>query len=185
MAILKAVSAILFIGSLLVGCAGHKSVFVPLSPSSEKGSVVYIYRPAKAVNVMLTPKISIEGVNVFGISSGDYKQLYLSPGQHVIKLAATEGNTPAIEHALEIVEGQVHYLRIDASMKLEYGQGYQPYKRKFTVQEIPAEIAMIEIVACADMDTGGKQKKSVSAADQAEEKEATFSVDKTANPFSR
>lgn len=172
---------------LLAGCMGNKKIFVPVEPSAEKGSVVYIYRPAKVSNVMLTPKVSIAGIKIFGISNGEYKQLYLLPGQHVIKLAATEGNTSAVEHALEVVEGRVHYLRVDASMKLEFGQTYQPYQRKFELLEVLPEKAVAEIMACADMDAQVKQEKPVASVegDQPEEGEATFSVDKTANPFSR
>jgi len=136
---------------------------------------------------MLTPEVIIEGVKSFGISSGDYKQLYLSPGKHVIRLAATDGNTPVVEHDLEVVREQVHYLRVDTSMKLEFGQTYQPYQRKFALIEVSVEKAVTEISACADMDDQVKQKKPVAAveADQAEENASTFSVGKTANPFSR
>ena len=180
-------SQFIFFASLfLVGCAGHQSVFVPVAASAESGSVVYIYRPAKTANVMLTPDVIIEGVKSFGISSGDYKQLYLTPGKHVIRLAATDGNTPVVEHDLEVAREQVHYLRVDASMKLEFGQTYQPYQRKFALIEVSAEKAVTEIASCVDMDDHVRKKKPAdAAASQTEENEATFSVDKTANPFSR
>lgn len=176
---------------LLAGCVGNKKIFVPVSPSDEKGSVVYIYRPAKAANVMLTPDVSVAGIKTFGIKNGEYKQLYLLPGQHVIKLAATEGNTPAVKHDLEVAKEGVYYLRVDASMKLEFGQTYQPYKRKFELQEMLAKDAITEISACADMDAQVKLKKPVIAVEVNDgdevndEPEASFSVDKTSNPFSR
>jgi len=172
---------------LLVSCSTNKKLFVPVLASAEKGSVVYLYRPAKAANVMLTPEVAITGIKTFGIASGDYKQFYLPAGRHVINLAATAGNTPAVEYVLEVVEGRVHYLRVDASMKLEFGQTYQPYKRKFELLEVLAEKAVTEIAACDDMDADEKQKKTV-VSDEAVlpvEDEAVFSVDKTANPFSR
>ena len=177
----------LLLSGVLFGCAANKKVFVPVELTAEKGSVVYIYRPTKAANVMLTPEVIVTGIKTFGISSGDYKQFYLSPGHKLIKLAATAGNTPAVEYALEVVEGQVHYLRVDASMKLEFGQSYQPYKRKFELLEVLAEKAVTEIVACSDMDARVKQKKMVTPVGESlsEQEAATFSVDKTANPFSR
>ena len=180
-------NSVLVLLVFLVACSTNKKLFVPVLASAEKGSVVYLYRPAKAANVMLTPDVSIAGLKTFGIGSGDYKQLYFSPGRHVINLAATDGNTSAVEHELEVVDGQVHYLRVDASMKLEIGQTYQPYKRKFELLEVLAEQAVTEIVACADMDAGEKQKKTVVSveAGQSVEEETVFSVDKTANPFSR
>ena len=180
-------NTILFLLVFLVACAGSKKVFVPIESSAEKGSVVYVYRPAKTANVMLAPDVNVAGIKTFAINNGEFKQLYLLPGKQSIKLAATEGNTPAVEYVLEVAEGRVHYLRVDASMKLEFGQTYQPYKRKFELLEVPAENAVAEIVTCTDMDGREKQKKSVISVDgdQPEEEEATFSVDKTANPFSR
>jgi len=169
----------------LVACNSNKVLFVPVSASAEKGSVVYIYRPIKAANVMLTPDVSIAGIKTFAVGNGGYKQLYLSPGQHAIKLAAIEGNTPAVEHVLNVVEGQVHYLRVDALMKLEFGQTYQPYKRKFELMEVLAEIAVTELSACTDIDGNEDQKKAVISIADEQPEEATFSVDKTANPFSR
>ena len=174
----------ILVGGVLIGCAGSQKVFVPVEPSAENGSVVYIYRPIKAANVMLTPDVSIAGIKTFAMSNGDYKQLYLSPGQHAIKLAAIEGNTPAVEHVLKVVEGRVHYLRVDASMKLEFGQSYQPYKRKFELLNVIANTAVAEISDCIDMDAGEKQKKSAASVEAGDSEETTFSVDKTANPFS-
>jgi hypothetical protein len=174
-----------------MGCTGNQVLFVPVSPSAEKGSVVYIYRPAKASNVMLTPDMSIAGIETFGIKSGEYKQLYLSPGKHVIRLAATAGNTPAIEHNLEVVKGSVHYLRVDASMKLEFGQSYQPYQRKFELLDVLVEKAATEIMACADMDAREEKRTPMMVINgneiggDSDNDEAVFSVDKTANPFSR
>lgn len=177
-------NAILFLLVFLVACSTNKVLFVPVSTSAEKGSVLYIYRPAKVANVMLNPDVSIAGIKTFAISNGGFKQLYLSPGKHVIKLATTEGNTPAVEHELSVVEGQVHYLRVDASMKLEVGQSYQPYKRKFELLDVSAKTAVDEISNCNDMDAGEKKNKLTTSVEDDESEEATFSVDKTANPFS-
>lgn len=176
---IKRLTVSLLLGFLLAACATNKKVFVPISPSADKGSVIYLYRPTKAANSMLSPEISIVGVKDFEINGGEYKQFYLLPGEHVIKLAKTEGNTPAVEHRLKVVKGQIHYVRIDASMKLEYGLTYQPYKRKFELLEVSPEKAVTEIVACDDMDAQVKKKKSAITG------EAAFSVDKTSNPFSR
>lgn len=181
----------IFVWLWLAGCASQPPVFVAASALAENASVVYIYRPAKAANVMLSPAVSIAGVKTFRISSGEYKQLELPPGRHVISLAATEGNTPAVVHDLEVVAQQVSFLRVEALMKMQVGQSYQPYQRRFELQAVAAEKALTEIAACADMDGREPQRKSaVTAADDAgndggEDNEAVFSVDKTANPFSR
>lgn len=177
-----------FVGTLLIGCATGPSVFVPVSPSAENASVVYIYRPSKTANVMLSPAVSTAGSKSFEMKNGKYKRLTLSPGKHTVRLAATAGNTPAVEYDLEVAEQQIYYLRVDASLKLGLGEGYQPYRRKFELVAVPAEKAHVEIAACTDMDGRDKQK---SAATEVDDKargagdEAVFSVDKTTNPFSR
>lgn len=174
--------------ALLVGCAAGPSVFVPVAPSAENASVVYIYRPAKTANIMLSPAVSVAGNKSFEMKNGQYKRLTLTPGKYIVKLAATEGNTPAVEHDLEVAKAQIYYLRVEASLKLGIGEGYQPYRRKFELLTVPAEKAHLEIAACTDMDGWDKEKKAKADADDKASgagDEAVFSVEKTANPFSR
>jgi hypothetical protein len=178
----------IFVGALLLGCAAGPSVFVPVASSAENAAVVYIYRPAKTANMMLSPAVSVADNKSFEMKNGQYKRLTLSPGKYTVRLAATAGNSPALEHDLEVAEAQIYYLRVEASLKLGPGEGYQPYRRKFELLSVPAEKAHVEIAACTDMD-GRDQQKSV--ATEVDDKargagdEAVFSVDKTANPFSR
>jgi len=174
----------------LAGCVGNKKTFIAVEPSVEKGSVVYVYRPSKTVNVMQIPKVSITGAKQFAIASDEYKLLYLMPGKHAVKLHAIKGNTAAVEHELVVFKGRIHYLRVDASMKFEVGQTYQPYQRSFGLTEVSPELAKVEIASAKDMDgrkvKRSQQVKQANSADEVvEEDDATFSVDKTSNPFSR
>lgn len=177
-----------FFGALLVGCAAGPAVFVPVAASAENASVVYIYRPAKSANMMLSPAVSVAGSRSFEMKNGQYKRLALSPGKHTVRLAATAGNTPAVEYDLAITEPRIYYLRVEASLKLGHGEGYQPYRRKFELLTVPAEKAHVEIAACTDMDGRDKQKRAATEVDDKARgagDEAVFSVGKTANPFSR
>lgn len=153
---------------------------------AEKGSAVYVYRPAKMANVMLTPDLYIAGVEKIEIASGTYKKVYLEPGVYAVRLQAIEGNTEAVNHELEIIKGRVHYLRVDALMKVDAGQqGYQPYKRKFELKNVSAKKAKQEIAKCRNMDSVKKRKPvSSSEGENNNEDGASFSVDKTLNPFS-
>lgn len=174
----------------LVACVNKKTIFTPAEPSAEKGSVLYVYRPSKTTNVMQTPKLSIAGVKTFEISSGEYRQLYLMPGKYAVKLHAIKDSTRAVEHELLVAKDRIHYLRVDASMKFEMGQTYQPYQRKFGLTEVAPELARVEIGSLKDMDGGATERRkklagsNVTGGEGIEEEDATFSVGKTSNPFS-
>ena len=154
--------------------------------AAEKGAVVYIYRPAKVANVMLTPDISIAGVEKIAMANGSYKRVSLSPGVYAVRLQAIEGVTEQVEHELEIIKGMVHYLRVDASMRLDVGQqSYRPYKRKFELNNVLAKKAKQEIAACNNLDAVKKGKPvNRTEGGSANGDDASFSVDKTQNPFS-
>lgn len=184
--------------SLVAGCNSASKTFDSIgsepvaenklvkNKQAEKGSVVYVYRPAKMANVMLTPDLYIAGVDKIEIANGTYKKVYLEPGVYAVRLQAIEGNTEAVNHELEIIKGRVHYLRVDASMKVDAGQqGYQPYKRKFELKNVSAKKAKQEIASCKNLDSV-KRRKSVPSGngDTNNEGGASFSVDKTATPFS-
>jgi hypothetical protein len=186
--------------SFVAACNSGKKAFVPVEPESsidkeltptdkeliEKGSVVYVYRPARMANVMLSPDISIAGVDKITMVNGSYKRVYLSPGVYAVRLQAIEGVTEQVEHDLEIIKGQIHYLRVDASMKVDAGQqSYQPYKRKFELKNVPAKKAKLEMDSCTNLDVANKRKQTNSSkGGNANEDDAGFSVDKTQNPFS-
>ena len=181
---------VLFLAMItLVACNSKKMVFVPVEPSAEEGSVLYVYRPSKTTNVMQIPKVSVSGAKQFAIASDEYKLIFLKPGKHAVRLHEIKGSTAAVDHELMIAKGQVHYLRVDASMKFEAGQNYKPYQRSFGLTEVSPELAKEEIAGVKDMDgrkvkRGQKVSQAGSSRDEVvEEEEATFSVDRTLNPF--
>ncbi|MCW8924145.1 MAG: DUF2846 domain-containing protein [Gammaproteobacteria bacterium] len=148
---------------------------------NKKKSVVYVYRPARVANVMLVPDLNIAGVEKMVMGNGSCRKVYLPPGTYAVRLQAIKGNTEAVEHELKVVKGKASYLRVDASMKFEVGQTYQPYQRRFELTDVPAKQARSEISACAEADVVEKKKPG----GKAEKKDdASFSVDKTQNPFS-
>lgn len=176
----------MLVAGFVAACNSSKNTFVPVEPqlSSRKSSVVYIYRPAKVANVMLTPEISIAGVKTVAMANGLYKKIDLSPGVYAVRLHAIDGSTEEVDHDLTVVKGKVHYLRVDALMSLNAGQqGYQPYQRQFELKDVPAKQAIEEIADCKDLDAVAK-KKSVIKSESENVDDGGFSVDKTQNPFS-
>ena len=147
---------------------------------------------------MLPPDINIkdaEGVqtSVGKLKYGEYKLVYLMPGQYEIQLGEIKFYAPGKELMIDVKPDAVHYLRLDTSLIFETGVRYKSYERKFDLQEVEETFALGEMASCIDVDSKPK-KKSRSAkvgtdavAKEASEKdeEAVFSTDKTSDPFSR
>ena len=183
---------------LLTACATHKATFVPVQPSSEKGSAVYVYRSSKVSNLMIPPDINIKNakgvqVKIGRLNYGEYKLVYLKPGPHEIQLDAIEYYAPGKDLMIEVEPQVINYLRMDATLKFETGLSYKPYKREFNIQEVEETIALKELASCVDVDNKPKKKSrsakfetdAVTGEASEKEEEAVFSTDKTSDPFSR
>ncbi len=187
---------LMLLASFVVACNPGKKVSAPVEPvepeqivgnrpvnksAVKNGSVVYVYRPAKVANAMLVPDLSIAGVEKIAMGNGTCRKVYLSPGLYAVRLHEIKGNTDAVERELKMVKDRASYLRVDASMKFEVGQTYQPYQRKFELKDVPPKQALSEMSACEELKAVGKQK---SESESIKGDDAVFSIDKTQNPFS-
>lgn len=193
---MKTVALLFFL--LLTACATHRATFVPVQPSNEKGSAVYVYRAGAISSLMLPPDINIKdagGVqtNIGKLQYGEYKLVYLKPGRYEIQLEAIDYYAAGKDLMIEVKSQTVNYLRLDASLKFETGVRYKSYERKFDLQEVDQTIALEEIASCVDVDSKPKKKKwSSNVGPDTETKkalgkdeEAVFSIEKTSDPFSR
>jgi hypothetical protein len=183
---------------LLAGCATHQTPFVPVNASVEKGSAVYIYRASEVSNLMVPPEINIkdgQGVqtNIGRLRHGEYKLVFLKPGQYEIQLGEIKYYAPGEEVMIDIKPDSVNYLRLDSSLKFETGARYKSYERKFTLQEVEVAFALDEMASCIDVDSKPKNKNRAVEVESdigtkdvsVEDDEAYFSTDKTTDPFSR
>ena len=187
-------SVVVLIMLLLVGCTTNIATFFPAQPSNEKGSVVYVYRSSEPSSLMLAPEIEIRGAegkqtNIGTLGNGEYKLVYLMPGQYQILLDAIEYYAPGNKLMVEIKPDTVNYLRLDSSLKFETSLRYKAYVRRYNLQEVEELIALDEIASCIDVDSKPKKKNreaGVTVEDALnKDDDAHFSTDKTADPFSR
>ena len=172
---------------LLSGCAHHGSEFRPAELADDGRALVYIYRPARFPNVMLSPAVVIDGEAVFNTQSGAYATLYIPPGTHQFVLQSEQPVAGNDELVLQLESGQVSYLRVDTALKFETGK---PYTRSFGIAHIDETIARTEIVHCRPQQArlASKYLWSAEAMDSAEDDKqadepATFTIDKTGDPF--
>ncbi len=179
----------IFVAMLLVNSCvvEQKKPFVPVAPSAEKGSVVYVYRPNSFSNVVVSPDVLIDGSKTFPISNNKYTYVYLQPGTHTLKLDLDERYKGDKEHVLEVEPGEIYYLRIDTSMKFKT---YENYARTFSINRVDAAIGLNEINETRYIKPKMPSKYlfdrvSESGESTPDKKESTFSIEKTTDPFGR
>lgn len=187
MVVLKKVALIVLLLSISA-CTASKKSFEVSEPSLEKGSVVYLYRPHDVSNIILKSEIDIDGENAQALSSGEYRQIYLQPGEHLVNLLAVEGYTSAEQLVLNVEPGSVHYLRLSSSLSMETGVRYSAYKRKFELEEVTPSQALKKLASCRDVEALASNENSTTDAVETKVQDSAdsrFSLDKTRNPFSR
>lgn len=183
---------------LLVGCATQKAVFVPVEPSSEKGSALYIYRADSDANLMIPPEVNMRDdqgnkIDIGRLSRGEHKLIFLKPGYYEVQLGEIKYYAPGEELKVEVKPDVVNYLQLTSSLKFETGVHYKAYERKFSVQQVEASVALVELSGSVNIDTKPKKKNKPANAESdavtkdasQKNEEAVFSTDKMSDPFSR
>lgn len=163
---------------LLAGCANTPSDFVAAPPQPEQGYAVYLYRPSSSSNFMYSPRVVIDGDEQFSLGNGDYRYVYLQPGDHSIGLGATGQYTTGAPTALYVEAGSSYYLRVRTQLRFEQG-GMNT--RKFWLEAVDEKTALREIAATGY--AGPRAGQSPDAETEASAGEPGFSVDNTQDPF--
>lgn len=187
MVVLRKITLV-FLVLFISACTTGKKSFEVSEPSLEKGSVVYLYRPHDVSNIILKSEINIDGTETQALSSGEYRQIYLQPGEHLVNLLPIEGYTQPEQLALNVEPDSVHYLRLSSSLSMETGVRYSAYQRKFDLEEVSSSQALKQLASCRDVEVLASNE--VQSADTVESNkqdaaESRFSLEKTRNPFSR
>lgn len=163
---------------LLAACANTASNFVAAPPQPEQGYAVYLYRPSSSSNFMYSPRVVIDGDEQFSLGNGDYRYVYLQPGEHTIGLGATGQYTTGEPTALQVEAGSSYYLRVRTQLRFEQG-GMNT--RTFWLEAVDEKTALSEIGATKY--AGPKSGQSPNAESEASTGEPGFSVDNTQDPF--
>ena len=178
--LLQLVGQFVFLSAVLLvtACSTKESTFIPAPEYTDKGSIVYFYRPSSSTNFMMSPKVVIDDNEKFNIGSGDYRYVYLQSGKHMVGLNPTDQYITDAALPLTIEVNKSYYLRIKTSLKFERDK---MNVRKFHLEEVAEEQALKEI---AGTKYSGPMMQQTTA-DQNKEPESNegFSVDKTHDPF--
>ena len=161
---------------LITACGANRaSSFIPAPQDAENRSVVYLYRPSASANFMYSPEVTIDDEVRFKIGSGDYRYVYLTPGEYRVGLNPTDQYETDAAIPLRVEAGQSYYLRVKTSLKFETEK---MNTRAFWIDEVDEASALGEI---AGTEYAGPKPQQSSAEQQ--DPEQGFSVDKTQDPF--
>ena len=167
---------LLALALVITACAANRaSTFIPAPQDADNRSVLYLYRPSATANFMFSPEVVIDDEVRFKMGSGDYRYVYLAPGQYHVGLNPTDQYTTDAAITLRVEDGKSYYLRIKTSLQFETEK---MNTRKFWIDEVDEASALGEI---ADTEFAGPKPQQSSAVQQ--DQEQGFSVDKTADPF--
>ena len=158
-------------------CSNKATTFVAAPEDADRGSVVYIYRPSSTTNFMMSPKVIIDGNEKFQIGSGDYRYVYLQPGDHMIGLDPTDQYFTDPAKTLSVENGKSYYLRVETSLKFEPDR---MNTRRFWMDLVDETNAISEI---AETEYAGPKQQSAGQQSETGQGGDQFSVDKTQNPF--
>ena len=169
----------------LMGCTSKHTVFDVIQPSSEKGSIVYVYRPSAMANAMISPALLFNGELVTTLEDNSYLYRHVTPGLHVLNLDLGERYTGIKKIVLNVRPNEVYFIRMTSELRFEMNK---PYTRTFNLESVDSSTALNELASMSVKDKskssikGGEVEVGVSSENI---EDAQFSIENTRNPFSK
>ena len=168
----------------LVACAPKHVVFEAMQPSSEKGSIVYVYRPSAMANAMVSPTLLHNGEVVSELKNGTYLYRHVISGRHIFSLKLGERYKGNKRTVLDVKPNEVYFIRATSELHFEMNK---PYTRSFNLELVDSSIALHELASISD------ERKALSSNENEVQREATskggedalFSIENSRNPFSK
>lgn len=169
---------------LLHACNYSKPMnsFTPVSASADKASV-YIYRPTAMANIMYSPDLYINDEFRLSIKNGSNIHILLTPDKYLFEIISERNYQGKTKLPLNLEKGEIYYIRVDTSLKINSTTNAEPYQRSFNLMTVDAPLAVKEIADCC-MNTKHKQAVATESQPAVNNVEQGFTVDKTQNPFS-
>jgi len=169
----------------LMGCAPKSTLFEAMQPSSEKGSIVYVYRSSAMANAMVSPDLLLNGDMVSKLERNSYLYKYVPSGRHVLSLDLGERYTGTKKIILNVSPNTTYFIRLTSELHFEMNK---PYTRVFNLEAVDSSSALHEL---SRISVEGKSEllleaDEVEADASSEGAESTqFSIENSRNPFSR
>lgn len=136
-----------------------KSSFETAPRPPEGMSLIYMYR-IKVPPGLRTPKIIVDGEAISTLPNNSHTWFYLSPGTHTIKTKwGFMSDVPDIEFVANISPNQIHYLKMEGSVR-SWGMGTT--KVYTGIKEVPEGEALADLSKSKQYVAAEKQTTSAS-----------------------
>ena len=109
--------------------------------------------------------------------------MILAPGQTLFEIDPDKSYSGQTKLPLVLEAGNLYFIRVDTSLKIQKATSYKPYQRSFDLKSIDEKSAISQIEQCC-LSNKTKPNKDVSIPEKERASDDGFSVDKTQNPFS-
>lgn len=170
----------------LAACTGAVKTTIRQPVEQYDGVLLYLYRPDSMSNILISPRLSVDGAGAFPFKNDHYTYLQLPAGDHRVQLLLSERYQGHHEFEFSAETGQVHYLRIGTKMAFRKND---LYVRRFDLQPVSAEIAREEMASCRYFSLQAEDKADDPATGSVESQpradDSSFSINKSRDPFSR
>lgn len=172
---------------LLPACATKKITFSEVRAEGEQ-AVIYIYRPHSSSNIIVTADVKVDAGELLEIDNNKYTYMFVDAGEHEVILDMPARYTGNHRVQLKVKPAEVVYLKITTALKFEMNK---PYSRRFDLMKISKDVAISEIGSTrylgVEKTVDLKEDEGIDKPEEnnPEEKEATFTIMKTRNPFSK
>jgi len=171
-------------GFFLSACSTTKNpaTFSPRAAETDQATV-YIYRPNAMANAVYSPGLNIDNEFRLYVKNGVSSRLILTPGEHLFEFQNDKNYSELKPLSLIFKAGDVYFIRVNTSLKINDTVSYEPYARRFSLTSVDEQRAVKEIATCC-MDHSTRLNKEEKAAPAEKKTNDGFSIDKTQNPFS-
>jgi hypothetical protein len=145
--------SLIFIIISLAGCSASGPLYSDFSPNLTGSSIIYIYRPSRAVNCCVAPAAYINGARLESLKNGGYLVYEFPAGNYEVTVGDGDYGFDPQTLKISTSAGSIHYLKwvigsldqFDAMIVGGYGVGYAT--RNYHLIEMPLDKARDEIVS--------------------------------------
>ncbi|WP_299946875.1 DUF2846 domain-containing protein [uncultured Microbulbifer sp.] len=129
----------------LLGCSANGPIYQEHTQSLKDSSVVYIYRPSRAINCCVAPAVYINGESSGSLKNGGYLVYELPAMKHEITVGDGSNGFEPLTYNKSLKKNESYYLKwvIGSVEELNLPALYAP--RNYYLVEVKADDAQIDL----------------------------------------